>query len=215
MAATPTRRDPDAAHRHRRARRPAQPRPLVARRRVEPAGLPARARHRLDAVPSRLASNIPPLTLPASYDVASARAGAVRTASFDAPPAAGAGALLNRLRVDSTDGPRAGGGALARAAGADRAVLESSEFRSDLAARPRRGTSDEVEVDLADDEDGRPATPRITPTARGVALVASGRRTTVEKRTSPTRLASFAISSGCAPWPIAAAASADGGRRAA
>ena len=33
-------------------------------------------------------------------------------------------------------------------------VLESPEFRSDLAARPRRGTSDEVEVDLADDEDG-------------------------------------------------------------
>ena len=31
-------------------------------------------------VPSRLASNIPPLALPASYDVASARAGAVRTA---------------------------------------------------------------------------------------------------------------------------------------
>ena len=33
-------------------------------------------------------------------------------------------------------------------------MLESSEFRSDMAARPRRGTSDEVEVDLADDEDG-------------------------------------------------------------
>ena len=33
-------------------------------------------------------------------------------------------------------------------------VLESPEFRSDMAARPRRGTSDEVEVDLADDEDG-------------------------------------------------------------
>ena len=105
-------------------------------------------------VPSRLASNIPPLTLPASYDGLPRGAGAVRTASFDAPagpPAPGPCALLAR-RLDRR--ARAGGGALARAAGADPSVLGSSEFRSDLAARPRRGTSDEVEVDLADDEDG-------------------------------------------------------------
>ena len=105
-------------------------------------------------VPSRLASNIPPLTLPASYDVSSARAGAVRTASFDAPPAAGAGALLNRLRVDSTDGPAPAAALSPERPAPILSVLESPEFRSDLAARPRRGTSDEVEVDLADDEDG-------------------------------------------------------------
>ena len=105
-------------------------------------------------VPSRLASNIPPLALPASYDVASARAGAVRTASFDAPPAAGAGALLNRLRVDSTDGPAPAAARSPERPAPILSVLESPEFRSDPAARPRRGTSDEVEVDLADDEDG-------------------------------------------------------------
>ena len=90
-------------------------------------------------VPSRLASNIPPLALPASYDVASARAGAVRTASFDAPPAAGAGALLNRLRVDSTDGPAPGGALSPERPAPILSVLESSRVpeRPGRAAAPR------------------------------------------------------------------------------
>lgn len=100
-------------------------------------------------VPSRLSSNIPPLTLPASYDASSARVG-VRRASFDAP---GPEALLTRLRVDSTDGPAS---LLSERPTPILSILESPQFRSDAArqGRPRRGTSDEVEVDLAEDEDG-------------------------------------------------------------